>query len=110
MAFVPDEAVYSSGEISSAAFKLYVCYCAHRSNKSGLAWPKRETIEMETGLNLTYISTMKGQLAAAKWIEIVGGRVELQSWKFRRHMNQPMNQLINQPMNQQETAALAICS
>jgi len=79
MAFVPDDAVYSAGEISHAAFKLFVCYCAHRNNsdsvRRGLSWPSRDTVHKETGICRTYISTLKKELADAGWIEIVSGKI-----------------------------------
>ncbi|HKS27791.1 MAG TPA: hypothetical protein VJS44_08225 [Pyrinomonadaceae bacterium] len=74
MAYVPDEAIDSSHEITHAAFKLYASYCRHRNNKPehphfGLAWPDRDTVHDETGICTTYISTLKAELLEKGWIE-----------------------------------------
>src|SRR5215813_3746081 len=76
MAFIPDEAVYSSGEITHAAFKLYTCYCANRNKGSGTSWPSRDLIHRETGISRTYISSLKTELFKAGWIDITNDGVK----------------------------------
>jgi hypothetical protein len=75
MAYVPDEAVFDSSQVSHAAFKLYVCYCAHRNKNNGQAWPDRDTVSVATKIDVNYISTLKKELEKAGWLAIEGKRV-----------------------------------
>jgi hypothetical protein len=78
MARIPDEAVFSSSEISGQAFKLFVCFCAHRNHTNGLAWPDAATINRETGIHPKYQKELLKQLVGARWAAVEGdGRVRL---------------------------------
>jgi hypothetical protein len=65
---VPDAAVFASSEISHAAFKLYVYYCARRNSKTMDCFAGNELIKEETGITYAYISTLKTELLLAGWI------------------------------------------
>jgi hypothetical protein len=78
MALIPDEAVYSSGEINGQTFKLYACLCAHRNKKSGKAWPDDETVKAETGIHPKYQRALMKQLVDKLWVRLAeDGRIIL---------------------------------
>ena len=66
---LPKDAILASSEISHAAFKLYACYCAHRSGETLDCNVSNEQISDETGIGYAYASTLKGELLEAGWID-----------------------------------------
>jgi hypothetical protein len=70
MAQVPDEAIDRMCEVNDKAFKLYAYYCRRRNRDTGLCFPSLKITAQDTGINYTYCSEMRNQLAAKGWIEI----------------------------------------
>lgn len=74
MAFanVPESAILRFHELSPKAAQLYVYYCLRR-NSEGIAWPGLATIARDLKIPKTTVCTLRGQLAAKGWIEMIGG-------------------------------------
>lgn len=78
MALVPDGAVARMAELKPTAFNLYVYFCRWRDHTTGLVWREAgdiEAIHRSTGINRTYLSTLKGELRTKQWIAQEGDRI-----------------------------------
>jgi hypothetical protein len=86
VALVPDDAIMRMAELKSpSAFNLYVYYCRWRDHGTGYVFGDKAApreAAAGTGINLTYISTLKKQLTAAGWIAEEGGRVKVMVGDF----------------------------
>ena len=73
MAYVPDQAIEDSHEVSHSAFKLFVAYCRYRNGESGRAWPSVRTLQKKTGIHFSYIPELRRQLVERHWVRIAEG-------------------------------------
>ena len=70
MAFIPDEAVLRSHEISPAAFRLYAYYCIRRNkNTGGYNCAKSRVLSELSGMSEPSFFRARKELVASGWIE-----------------------------------------
>ena len=73
MAFIPDDAVLASGDISATAFRLYAYYCMRRNRKSqGFTCPKAMVLSDMRDISEPTYFRAKDQLISAGWIATNG--------------------------------------
>lgn len=82
MAFIPDEAIERSGEISNAAFRLYCYYCKKRNRETGNYSCPGAATAAELGMNRTQVYNVRAELIASKWISVEGEIVTPLMGKF----------------------------
>ncbi len=69
MAYLPDEAVERSHELTGGAFKLYAYLCKLRNNKTGICWPRGRTAAAELHVDHSRIVRWRKELIDLGWIE-----------------------------------------
>lgn len=69
MAYLPDEAVERSHELTGGAFKLYAYICKLRNHKTGICWPKGRTAAEYLRADPARIVGWRRELIAKGWIQ-----------------------------------------
>jgi hypothetical protein len=73
LAFIPDEAIERSGEVSPAAFRLYAYYCARRNKATG-GWACGDKAAAEyLKVSRSRVCEARNELARAGWITLAEG-------------------------------------
>jgi hypothetical protein len=72
MAFVPDQAIDRSHELSGSAFRLYCYYCKRR-DREGVCWPSLKRSAEDLRMAYTYVCEMRKELVREGWIELLKG-------------------------------------
>lgn len=68
MAYVPDDAIDDSFQLTPTAFRLYCFICRRRNHKTGNAWIKPKVASNLLGVSPSQIYRALAELTAAKWI------------------------------------------
>lgn len=68
MAYLPDEAIERSHELTGGAFKLYAYYCKRRDNKTGTCFPSLRRAAADLNCRHPHICTWRQELIERGWI------------------------------------------
>jgi hypothetical protein len=68
MAFVPDEAVSRSDELTGSGFKAYAYLCKRRDHKTGICWPSSRQMAADLKIGQRRAVSARQELIEKRWI------------------------------------------
>lgn len=69
MAYIPDEAIDDAGELSPAAFRLYLQLCKRRNKDTGNTWASNSALERLCDLKRSTLYKAISELIEKRWVD-----------------------------------------